>query len=118
MSSISYAGKSRMFAWSFLMLAIIAEVVGTSFMTFAVRDGGYSGYIIMALALAVSYYFLALSIRKIGVGVAYAIWEGIGLILLTVVGVYIFKDDLSFQELVGLAIAVIGITCVTLGEEH
>lgn len=118
MSSINSAGKDRLFAWLFLLLAIIAEVVGTSFMTLAARDGGYAGYFIMALALAISYYFLALSIRRIGVGVAYAIWEGIGLILLTIVGVYIFKDDLSIQELAGLAIAVIGITCVTLGEEH
>jgi len=87
-------------------------------MASAARDGGYSGYIIMAIALTVSYYFLALSIRTIGVGVAYAIWEGMGLALLTMVGVFVFKDSLSVRELIGLGIAVVGIICLALGEEH
>ncbi|MBE3211135.1 QacE family quaternary ammonium compound efflux SMR transporter [Enterobacter cloacae complex sp. P32C] len=118
MNSLDKVRNSRVISWAFLMLAIVAEVIGTSFMTLAARDGGYSGYLIMALALAISYYFLALSIRKIGVGVAYAIWEGVGLVLLTIVGVYIFKDTLTTKEFTGLMIAIIGITCVTLGEEH
>lgn len=118
MSLIDKLKKSRLLSWSFLLLAIVAEVIGTSFMTYAARDGEYLGYIIMALALTISYYFLALSIRKIGVGVAYAIWEGIGLVLLSIVGVYIFKETLTSRELVGIVIAIIGITCVTLGEEH
>lgn len=110
--------NKRMLAWLCLMVAIFFEVVGTSFMASAARDGGYLGYFVMAIALAVSYYFLALSIRTIGVGVAYAIWEGLGLTLLTLVGVYIFKDNLSTRELIGLGIAVVGIVCVALGEEH
>ncbi|WP_421105905.1 DMT family transporter [Serratia marcescens] len=111
-------GNTRLLAWFCLMVAIVAEVVGTSFMASAAREGGYMGYVVMAVALAISYYFLALSIRKIGVGVAYAIWEGLGLMLLTLVGVFIFKDDMSIQELIGLGIAVVGIVCVALGEEH
>ncbi|MBH3008179.1 multidrug transporter subunit MdtJ [Serratia ureilytica] len=110
--------NTRVLAWICLMVAIFFEVTGTSFMASAARDGGYVGYIIMATSLAFSYYFLALSIRKIGVGVAYAIWEGLGLALLTLVGVFIFKDNLSMRELIGLGIAVIGIVCVALGEEH
>jgi spermidine export protein MdtJ len=105
-------------AWLSLMIAIIAEVIGTSFMASAARNGGYFGYLIMAIALAISYYFLALSIRRIGVGVAYAIWEGLGLVLLTLVGVFIFMDGMSVTELIGLGLAVIGIVCVALGEEH
>lgn len=110
--------NGRLISWVFLILAIIAEVIGTSFMALAARDGGLFGYVIMALALAVSYYFLALSIRQIGVGVAYAIWEGIGLVLLTIVGVYFFKETLSARELLGITLAILGISCVTLGEEH
>lgn len=110
--------NTRVLAWFCLMVAIFFEVVGTSFMASAARDGGYFGYLVMAVALAASYYFLALSIRSIGVGVAYAIWEGLGLTLLTLVGVFIFKDSLSIAELIGLGIAVVGIVCVALGEEH
>jgi spermidine export protein MdtJ len=118
MSNLIAGSNTRVLAWLCLMAAILFEVIGTSFMASAARDGGYVGYIIMAAALAFSYYFLALSIRKIGVGVAYAIWEGLGLALLTLVGVFVFKDNLSMRELIGLGIAVVGIVCVALGEEH
>lgn len=118
MRSIMSSINTRLLAWMFLIVAIIFEVVGTSFMASAARSGGYVGYIIMAVALAFSYYFLALSIRTIGVGVAYAIWEGLGLTILTLVGVFIFMDNLSARELVGLGTAIVGIVCVALGEEH
>ncbi|BEM64675.1 DMT family transporter [Serratia sp. IR-2025] len=114
--SVFYNNKLK--AWLFLVVAIIAEVVGTSFMASAARDGGYSGYVVMAISLAISYYFLALSIRSISVGVAYAIWEGLGVMLLTFVGMFIFLDGMSVQELIGLGMSIVGITCVALGEEH
>lgn len=108
--------RSHIRAWIYLAAAIIAEVIGTSFLAQAVREDGYIGYIIMAIALAVSYYFLSLSVRQISVGIAYAVWEGLGLILLSVIGVLFFKEVLSVQEIVGLMLAVIGVTCVTMGE--
>ncbi|HHR5881710.1 TPA: SMR family transporter [Providencia alcalifaciens] len=112
------SSHSLRIAWIFLSLAIIAEVIGTSFMASAARGGGFGGYIIMGIALAISYYFLALSIRKISVGIAYAIWEGLGLTLLTIVGIFVFKETISAMKLAGLITAVIGIVCVALGEEH
>ncbi|MEN3931035.1 SMR family transporter [Microvirga sp. W0021] len=106
-------------AWSCLFVAILAEILGTSFMADAVRNNSkFTSYLITAVALAVSYYFLSLSIRRITVGVAYAVWEGLGLTLLTLVGVFLFKESLSVKEIFGLLIAVAGIICVALGEEH
>ncbi|WP_313140478.1 SMR family transporter [Stenotrophomonas sp.] len=110
--------RGALVAWACLTVAIVAEVVGTSFMAHAARDGGWVGYAVMAAALALSYYFLALSVRRIAVGVAYAVWEGLGLTLLTVVGVWVFGEHLSLQQLAGLGLAVVGIACVTLGEAH
>lgn len=110
--------RGGLIAWACLTVAIVAEVVGTSFMADAARHGGYAGYAVMAAALAVSYYFLALSVRGIAVGVAYAVWEGLGLTLLTLVGLLVFKETLSTQQLIGLAMAAAGIVCVTLGEAH
>lgn len=118
MNSVSKRSRTYRTAWLFLALAIIAEVTGTSFMADAARGGGYAGYIIMAAALAVSYFFLALSARIISVGVAYAIWEGAGLLLLTIIGITIFNESVSLTEAAGLIAAVIGIVCVALGENH
>jgi spermidine export protein MdtJ len=110
--------NGAVWAWICLFVAIATEVLGTSFMAEAAREGGYVGYLVMAVALALSYYFLALSIRHITVGVAYAVWEGVGVMLLTLVGVLVFKDVLSIQDFIGVAIAIVGIVCVALGEEH
>ncbi len=110
--------KSLLVAWLFLFLAIISEVIGTSFLASAARNGQYLGYLLMAIGLALSYFFLALSTKKISIGVAYAIWEGLGLILLTIIGILIFNESISFTELLGIMAAMIGIICVTLGEIH
>ncbi|OWY38477.1 QacE family quaternary ammonium compound efflux SMR transporter [Xenophilus sp. AP218F] len=104
-------------AWLTLMAAILSEIIGTTFMAEAARGGGYLGYIVMALALALSYYLLSLSLKAISVGVAYAVWEGLGLVGLTLVGVHLFGETLVAQELIGLALALIGLACVTLGEQ-
>ncbi|MGC0153981.1 SMR family transporter [Chromobacterium vaccinii] len=103
-------------AWSLLMAAIVCEIAGTSFMAVAARNGGYLGYVWMAAALALSYYLLSLALRAISVGVAYAVWEGLGLIGLTAVSVWLFGETLVPQEIVGLGLALLGLVCVTLGE--
>jgi len=111
--------KTRLaISWIYLLLAILAEVAGTAFMTEAARSGTYGGYVVMAVALALSYFFLSLSIRQIAVGIAYATWEGLGLVALTVIGVVVFRETLSLQEIAGLALALVGIACVAIGEEH
>ncbi|VWC73812.1 SMR family transporter [Burkholderia contaminans] len=103
-------------SWIYLLLAILAEVAGTVFMTEAARGGTYGGYVVMAFALALSYFFLSLSIRHIAVGIAYATWEGLGLVALTVIGVVVFHDRLSLQEIIGVTLAIVGIACVASGE--
>lgn len=110
--------KKIAIAWAILLAAIVAEVTGTSFMANAARGSGYTGYLVMAVALAVSYYLLSHAIRKISVGIAYAVWEGIGLAALTLVSVFVFEEGISGMEMFGLGMVLIGIACVALGEEH
>ncbi|WP_047248979.1 DMT family transporter [Chromobacterium subtsugae] len=105
-------------AWALLMAAIGCEIVGTSLMAMAARSGSYLGYIWMAAALALSYYLLSLALRAISVGVAYAVWEGLGLAGLTAVSVWLFGEKLVPQEWLGLGLALLGLACVTLGETH
>lgn len=102
----------------FLLLAIVAEVAGTSTMSLIGQGHGWLGYIVMYVLIAVSYYFLSIAAKKISIGVAYAVWEGLGISLITVVSIVLFDSDLNTQELLGLMLAVIGIVCVTLGESH
>jgi spermidine export protein MdtJ len=72
----------------------------------------------MYASIALSYVFLAKAVKTISVGVAYAIWEGSGIALITLVSVFVFNHVLSNQEMIGLLMAVGGIVLVNAGEVH
>ena len=71
-----------MFYWILLGLAIAAEITGTLSMKWASVGHGNSGFILMLVMIALSYIFLSFAVKKIALGVAYALWEGIGIYLL------------------------------------
>ncbi|MDO6707430.1 SMR family transporter [Photobacterium sp. 1_MG-2023] len=102
----------------FLLLAITSEVAGTSTMNLIGEENSLWGYGVMYLLITVSYYFLSQAAKKIAIGVAYAVWEGLGIALITLVSLFVFDADLSLQELLGLGLAVVGIVMVTLGESR
>ncbi|MGX2953869.1 SMR family transporter [Shewanella sp. JL219SE-S6] len=99
----------------FLLFAISAEVAGTSTMNLLGPEGSIWGYLLMYLLIGVSYFFLSLAAKKIAIGVAYAVWEGLGIALITLVSMLLFDSRLNPQELAGLALAILGIVLVTLG---
>ncbi|ACP25273.1 putative multidrug efflux system transporter [Sinorhizobium fredii NGR234] len=102
-------------AWLFLGLAIATEVVGLTVMKAASMSTAYVGHAVMYASIALSYVFLARAVKTIPVGVAYAIWEGSGVALITLVSVFVFNHVLSGREILGLSMAVAGILLVNAG---
>ncbi len=105
-------------AWIFLLLAICCEVFGVSVMNYSEEGSKIITYGFMFVMLGISYYFMSLAICRINVGTAYAIWEVVGLSLIAVISIFIFGNHLNTQEYIGLALALVGIILVNLGEEH
>ncbi|WEX79061.1 SMR family transporter [Sinorhizobium numidicum] len=101
-------------AWLFLTLAIATEVAGLTAMRAA--PGAYLGHAVMYASIALSYVFLSRAVKTISVGVAYAIWEGAGVALITLVSIFVFGHVLTAREVVGLSMAVAGILLVNAGE--
>lgn len=106
------------FAWFFLVLAIATEIAGLTVMKAISPSGSYVGHVVMYGSIALSYVFLAKAVRTIPVGVAYAIWEGSGVALITLVSVFVFDHALTGRELLGLSMAVAGILLVNAGKSH
>ncbi len=102
----------------FLMFAIFFEVAGTSSMNMAGQGSGIMNYLLMYVLISISYYFLALAAKKIPIGIAFALWEGLGITLITLVSIFYFGSSLSMQEIFGLMLVVAGVVMVTMGEEH
>ncbi|ASY62949.1 Spermidine export protein MdtJ [Sinorhizobium sojae CCBAU 05684] len=100
-------------AWFFLVLAIATEIAGLTALKAA---GAYVGHAVMYGSIALSYVFLARAVKTIPVGVAYAIWEGSGVALITLVSVLVFDHVLTGREMLGLSMAVAGILLVNAGK--
>ncbi|MCO4205984.1 DMT family transporter [Aeromonas taiwanensis] len=111
---------SRMLlARMFLTGAILTEVAGTSSMTLIADNGaGWLSYLPMWVLIALSYLMLAKAAKTISIGIAFALWEGLGIALITLVSVLFLDYSISPQALLGLALAIVGIVMVTLGEAH
>ena len=98
----------------YLALAIVAEVIGTS--ALKASDGltrpGATTLVVIAYLLA--FYFLALVLRTIPVGVAYAIWAGLGIVLIALVGWVLYDQVPDWPAILGMALIVAGVLVINL----
>jgi len=69
----------------------------------------------MLVMIACSYIFLSFAVKKIALGVAYALWEGIGIVLITIFSVQLFGEPLSPMKIAGLAVLIAGIMLIKTG---
>ena len=93
----------------YLAIAILAEVVATSALK---ASDGFSKPVpslIVVLGFGVAFYCLALVLRTIPMGVAYAIWSGLGIVLISLSGLLLFGQKLDAPALIGMALIVAGV---------
>lgn len=108
--------KAIIFAWFYLLLAIITEVLGSSFLKLGANM--QFGFVITAALICISYYFIGLAIKRISVSVAYAMWEVLGVLCIIPIGIFYFDEDLSNMQFIGIGLAILGIVLINIGEEH
>lgn len=104
-----------MIYWIFLGMAIVAEITGTLSMKWSSVSDNNIGYIFMLVMITLSYILLSFSVKKIALGVAYAMWEGIGILIITVCSVLLFDESISVLKILGLATLVAGIALLKSG---
>ena len=100
--------------WLYLSAAIAFEVIATS--TLKATDGftHWQPSVLVALAYCLSFYFLSLTLRSIPVGVVYAIWSGVGIVLISLVGWLLFGQTLSWVALLGMGLITVGVIIVNM----
>lgn len=104
-----------MIYWIFLGLAIVAEITGTLSMKWSSVSEDNTGYFFMLAMIALSYILLSFSVKKIALGLAYAMWEGIGILIITLGSVFLFGESVSFLKASGLTMLVVGIVLLKSG---
>ncbi len=103
--------------WILLVLAIAAEITGTLSMKWASVNNDTAGFIFMLMMIALSYIFLSFAVKRIALGVAYAIWEGLGILFITLFSVMLFDETLSTMKIVGLLTLVTGVALIKSGTQ-
>ena len=101
-------------AYLHLMLAIISEVVATSALKASAEFTKLVPAVIVVIGYGFSFYFMALVLRTIPLGVTYAIWSGLGIVFIGVIGVVFFKESLDLPAMVGMGLIIAGVVVVNL----
>lgn len=98
----------------YLIVAIVLEVVGTSALQASEQFTRPKPLILTAVGYAASFYFLSLALRTLPVGIAYAIWSGLGIVLIALVGLVWFGQKLDAPAVAGLTLIVAGVGVINL----
>lgn len=98
----------------YLICAIVLEVIGTAGLQASEQFTKPKPLILTVLGYAASFYFLSLVLRTMPVGIAYAIWSGLGIVLITLVGLVWFGQRLDTPALIGLALIIAGVGTINL----
>lgn len=100
--------------WIYLALAIGAEIVATTALKLSDGFTRFGPSALSAAGYVIAFYFLALTLRSIPVGVAYAIWSGVGIVAITIIGTFWFHQHLNAASLIGIGMIVAGVVILQL----
>jgi small multidrug resistance pump len=98
----------------YLGVAIVSEVIGTIALKSSEGFTRWTPSTIVVIGYASAFYFLSLCLDKIPVGIAYAIWSGIGIVLIAVLGVIVHKQRLDPGTVVGMALILAGVIVINV----
>jgi len=100
--------------YAYLGLAIVAEVIATS--ALKASDGFTRLWpsVVTVLGYAVAFAFLSLTLRTLPTGIAYAIWSGVGIVLISLIGWLWFGQSLDLPALLGMGLIVAGVVVINL----
>ena len=95
--------------WTYLIIAIITEVIATS----ALKESeGFTKAIpslIVIIGYSMTFYFMSLTLREMSVGITYAIWSGMGILLITLIGYFRYNQMLDAPAVLGMSLIALGI---------
>ncbi|OTQ75617.1 multidrug efflux SMR transporter [Gilliamella apicola] len=101
-------------AYLLLLGAIICEVIATSSLKLSNGFTNLVFSIITIIGYSASFYILSLALKTIPVGIAYAIWSGIGIIIISLIAWIFLKQSLDLAALIGMGFIIFGVVIINL----
>lgn len=100
--------------WIFLALAIVSEIIGTSALKSSEGFTRLWPSVIVVASYAAAFYLLSLTLKTIPVGIAYAIWAGVGVVLITLAAWVLYGQALDLAAIIGISLIVAGVVVLNL----
>ena len=101
--------------WLYLGLAIFFEVLGTTAMKLSEGFSKPAWGLAMGICYIACFGFLTLALNRMDVGAAYAVWSGVGTVLIATIGILYFKDPVSLLKMVSIVLIIAGVIGLNLG---
>jgi len=98
----------------YLIVAVIFETFGTACLKASNEFTKLWPSLGVIIGFAGAFYFLALTLRYMPIGVVYAIWSGLGIVLITLIGLFFFKQSLDAAAYIGLGLIILGVVVINM----
>ena len=97
-----------------LFFAILSEVIATSALKFSEGFSKPVPSVIVIVGYGFSFYLLSIALKTMPIGVAYAIWSGVGLILIVIAGIILWRETLDWVKVTGIVLILAGIVLINV----
>ena len=101
-------------SWLFLFGAIAAEVIGTTALKATHGFTRLAPSVVVVAAYALAFYLLSRTMQTIPMSISYAVWSGVGIVLITLIGYVVYHQSLDLPALVGLGLILAGVMVIHL----
>ena len=98
----------------YLVIAIVCEVIATSFLRASEGFTQLVPSLVVVGGYGVAFYFLSLTLQTIPVGIAYAVWSGLGIVLVSIIGLFAFRQSLDLPAVIGIGLILAGVLVINL----
>ena len=98
----------------YLLIAVIAEVIGTSALQASTQFTKFWPSLLVVVSYAATFYFMAQTLKYMPVSIVYAIWSGLGIVFLAIIGWLVFRQTLDAAAVIGMALIIAGVLVIHL----
>ena len=101
-------------SYFYLALAIAAEVAGTSLLKATEEFTKLVPTTFLIIFYAMSFWLMTLALRELPLGVVYAVWSGLGIVLVAIIGAFVYKEMPDLGSIIGMALIISGVVVMHL----
>ncbi len=100
--------------WVYLVVAVCGEVLGTTALKSSEGFSRLAPSLIVLVGYGIAFYFLSLTLDKIPVGISYALWSGIGIVLISIIAWLFLGQRLDVPAMIGIGFIIVGVAVINL----